>query len=440
MANPKRRTPSAYALNNEAWTGRETPCIKPKILDDGVVGGMFRRRKDGNSEEGNVCPYCEFVNEDAVESCSQCYYSMNLAPRDQPMATPSITGSDLLNTLMSEAEIEEDELTVEAVLSLEDVSVEIDQYEDTKQEEKDAFQFITGSTPTLSQTVEFESPEEVELDVSDAPANPVMFDMGDEDPLGKPMEPVPIGLGKLYSPSVQTEKDDDLMGTIGPIAGQGTATPEIPVFANLTQPTQQPLSNGAQALPRATLTPTVALSPNSAVSETAGVTATPDVPDLNQSASVPDTPEVPIVDESTTQPSTPELPGSVELTPATTTPDLPATGDVAQVAVEVEQSPAIPQIGTRIWPWPAREEWDAHQVYREVVALLEFIKVGQLTKAAETLDSLGPHLEHNFDMLLHIGSAMRALDREEHLQWTLAMAKHVHPNNEHVVAAVAQLS
>jgi hypothetical protein len=35
---------------------------------------------------------------------------------------------------------------------------------------------------------------------------------------------------------------------------------------------------------------------------------------------------------------------------------------------------------------------------------------------------------------------MRALNREEHLQWTLAMAKHVHPNNEHVVAAVEQLS
>ena len=400
---------------------------------------MFRRRKDGNSEEGNVCPYCEFVNEDVAESCSQCYYSMNLAARDQPMATASITGSDLLNPLMSEAEVEEDEIAVEAVLSLEDVSVEIDQYEETKQEEIDSFQFITGSSPTLSQTVEFESPEEVELNVSDAPTNPIMFDMGDEDPLGKSMEPVPIGLGKLYSPSVKTENDDDLMGTVGPIAGQGVVTPEIPDFANLTQPNQQPLSNGA--LPRVTLPPIVAIPPNSSVSETRGVTATPNVPDLNQSASVPNTPEVPIVDESTTQSSTSELPESVELTPESTTPDLPTTGGVAQVAVEVEPTPApIPQIGTRIWPWPAQEVWGAHQVYREVVVLLESIKVGQLSKAAETLDSLGPHLEHNFDMMLHIGSAMRALNREEHLQWTLAMAKHIHPNNEHVVAAIAQLS
>ena len=173
------------------------------------MGSVFRRRKDGNSDEANVCPYCEFVNEDGVETCVQCYYSMDLAPRDQPMATPATTGSELLNTLMEHAELEEEEVAVEAVLSLDDVSVEIDQYEDSKQEGEDAFQFISGSTPTLSQTVEFETPEEVELDVSDAPSNAVVFDMGDEDPLGEEMEPIHTGLGKLYSPSVKTESDDD---------------------------------------------------------------------------------------------------------------------------------------------------------------------------------------------------------------------------------------
>ncbi len=389
---------------------------------------MFRRRKDGNSEEGNVCPYCEFVNADAVESCAQCYYSMNLAPRDQPMATPSTTGSDLLNTLMADVELEEEEIAVEAVLSIEDVSVEIDQYEETKQEEKDSFQFITGSTPTLSKTVDFEAPAEVELDVSDAPSNPVMFDMGDEDPLGKPIEPVPIGLGKLYSPSVKTENDDDLMGTVGPVAGLKKATPEIPDFANLTQPKQQPLPNGAQGLPQVALPETVAPSP---------VPITPEIPELNQS-DAPHTPEIPRVLESAPIP-TPELP-SVQSAPMVNTPKVPESVIEQQVAETVVLSTPNPELSPRIWPWPAQEAWDAHQVYREVVALLEFIKVGQLPKASETLDSLGPHLEDNLDMLLHVGSAMRALNREEHLQWTLSMAEHVHPNNEHVVTAVAQLS
>ena len=384
---------------------------------------MFRRRKDGNAEEGNVCPYCKFVNADAAESCAQCYYSMNLAARDQPMATPSTSGSDLLNTLMGELELEEEEISVEAVISLEDVSVEVDQYEEAKQEEEDGFQFISGSSPTLSQTVEFETPDEVELDVSDAPANPVVFDMGDEDPLGIPMEPVPLEIGKLYSPSVKTEKDDDLMGTVGPVPGQKTATPDIPDFTNLTQAKQQ--------------LPSTAVSvQEAAVPQTPVVPFTPDVPNLN---STPTTPELPVVAEHN-RPS-PALPESFEPVTTAITPEIPTSADVAQVVEDTEQSTQpTPQTDTRIWPWPAQEPWDAHQVYREVVAILESIKVGQLAKAAETLDALGPHLEHNFDMMLHIGSAMRALNREEHLQWTLAMAKYVYPNNEHVAAAVDQLS
>lgn len=215
------------------------------------------------------------------------------------------------------------------------------------------------------------------------------------------------------------------MGTVGPVPGQKTATPDIPDFTNLTQAKQQ-------------LPSTAVSAQEAAVPQTPVVPFTPDVPNLN---STPTTPELPVVAERNLPSPTPALPESFE--PATTaiTPEIPTSADVAQVVEDSEQSTQpTPQTDTRIWPWPAQEPWDAHQVYREVVAILESIKVGQLAKAAETLDALGPHLEHNFDMMLHIGSAMRALNREEHLQWTLAMAKYVYPNNEHVAAAVDQLS
>ena len=392
------------------------------------MGSVFRRRKDGNPGEGDVCPYCEFVNEEGVENCAQCYYSMNLAPRDQPMATPTTTGSELLNTLMEHAEFEEDEVAVEAVLSLDDVSVEIDQYDNSAKEEEDTFQFISGSSPTLSQTVEFEKPQVVELEVSDAPSDAVMFDMGDEDPLGVEMEPVHSGLGKLYSPSVKTESDDDLMGTIGPIASQEPLTPELPSVANIAQPlAKNTLEN---PLPAPAMTP-----------EVPAVTMATPLPQIAQAVAtvpLPMTPEIPAAGLSET-PTTPDIPVVEEPKPQQSTPDLPSTQEVKPAQVEPVAAPT-PEVGKRIWPWPAQEPWDARQVYREVVALLEFIKVGQLQKAADTIDSLGPHLEHNLDMLLHIGSAMRALNREEHLQWTLAMAKHVHPNNEHVAAAITQLS
>ena len=122
------------------------------MFDEGLVSSLFRRRKSEKSVEGNVCPYCEFVNEENVETCAQCYYSMNLPARNQPMATPTTSGSELMNTLMEENELEKEEFAVEAVLSLDEVAVEVDQY-DISNDKEDSFQFIRGSTPELSQTV-----------------------------------------------------------------------------------------------------------------------------------------------------------------------------------------------------------------------------------------------------------------------------------------------
>ena len=76
------------------------------MFDEGLVSSLFRRRKSEKSVEGNVCPYCEFVNEENVETCAQCYYSLNLPARNQPMATPTTSGSELMNTLMEENELE----------------------------------------------------------------------------------------------------------------------------------------------------------------------------------------------------------------------------------------------------------------------------------------------------------------------------------------------
>ena len=64
---------------------------------------MFRRKKQ-DSVDGDVCPYCEFVNAEGVESCAQCYYVLDKSARDQPMAAPSLTGGELMATLMGEEE------------------------------------------------------------------------------------------------------------------------------------------------------------------------------------------------------------------------------------------------------------------------------------------------------------------------------------------------
>jgi len=385
------------------------------MQDEGFgVQSMFRRKKH-DSVDGDVCPYCEFVNKEGAEQCAQCYYVLDKSARDQPMATPSLSGTELMATLMGEEEQEDEEAqAVEAVLSLDEITIDIDQNQLLDDGEDEQLGFITAGSPTLSETVDYASPEAVELEPSDAPTAPVDFVIDAHDPMAEVAEPVHSGLGNLYSPmNKATDRDPDLRGSVGPDPKTLSMTPELPDLPGESIP-ETPNLPVAQAVTAAVQLP-----------------STPVQPPADQHA-VP-TPSLPEVQEH----QTPEVPDVVDAADAQTpfeTPELPS-----ESVNEPPKTAPEPQHNNRIWPWPAKEPWDPRQVYREVVAILEAIKAGKLPEAANTLDELGPHLDGNLDMLLHIGASMRQLGREEHLQWTLAMAQHVHPNDEQVTAAVAQL-
>ena len=150
------------------------------------------------------------------------------------------------------------------------------------------------------------------------------------------------------------------------------------------------------------------------------IEATPELPDIpdDEVTSLPDeTPEVP------------EIPT-----------DNNSQDEATHTSANHTIAAPIPQFNGRIWPWPAKQAWDERQVYREVVAMLELIKTGKLAQTAQQLDNLGPHLDGNLDMLAHIGTIMRYLGREEHLQWMLKMAQTNYPNDSNVVRAIAHLS
>ena len=181
--------------------------------------------------------------------------------------------------------------------------------------------------------------------------------------------------------------------------------------------------------------------------------AVPDLPDLPDdpplasaslaqavAAEVPELPdlpdETPTVEAQTNAVSLPE--SAMASTP--TVPDLP--GDEVEAptpAVELPVETATPTSEHRIWPWPKSDPWTPTKVYQEVVSAMEHIKHGRMEAAANALDGLGPHLEENLDMLLHISVLMQHLGRQEHMKWTLDMAAFVHPNDPHVQQARAQL-
>ena len=386
---------------------------------------MFGRRNKSSGDDDNACPYCEFINQENAESCSQCYYVFAASARDQPTAAPSTSGNELMSLLLSDdlESPDEEEYAVEAVLTLEDAAVEISQYETAN--EDDSFEFIGGAGPTLAQTIDYVKPEEVRLQVSDAPAAPSNFELDEYDPLQDVPEPVHSGLGNLYSPMIKAETDDDLLGSVGPKSSVAM-TPYIPDIPDVL-PSKGGLAS-AMHQPQPTSKPIPAPLP------------TP-IPKTIP-APIPKTIPAPIPKAI----PTPSLPFAVSATVSTpsvqaTTPELSVEEEKKEEVVEqVTEKPApIPQMNGRIWPWPAKDAWSAAQVYREVVSALEQVKSGNLKDAAETLDNLGPHLSENLDMLLHIGIVMTYLGRKEHLQWTLAMAQRTYPNNEYVSSALTRL-
>ena len=380
---------------------------------------MFGRKKKEKEADGHPCPYCEYLNEEGAETCAQCYYSLNKSAREQPMAEPTATGEEIMSLLLGDNEALEEEVeVVEAVLSLDDVTVDVDQYElptteinEDGEEIPESFQYIEGDGPTLSETVSSEEEEEVELQPSDAPSASVMFEIEKTDPFAEVAEPVHTGKGGLYSPSTPTANDDDLLGSVGPNAGD--VTPDLPDL-----PEEEPVhSSLAQA-----------------TAMEAEATATPELPpdfQMDQTADVPSTGETPVAQAPQGQESAlPDLPDDDEVAQQTEAP--PSTQPQEQVS-------APPIDNNRIWPWPQGQAWDDHQVYQEVVEAMEHIKHGRMNEAATTLDTLGPHLHENLNMLLHISVLMQHLGRHDHVKWTLDMAAYVHPNNPQVLQARSQL-
>jgi len=401
-----------------------------------LVGNLFGWRKKDTSDEQNICPYCNTPNLLDAKECKLCYYDLDRSARDQPMATPSATESDIMLTLLDQEldEEGEDDFAVEAVLSLEDVTIEIDQFEVEDSGQDAGFDFISSSGPTLSEVQDYETPQEVELSKEDAPTKEIDFVVPVGNPLDEVAEPVHTGQGSLFT--VDSDNNDDLTGSVGPstenmqpeIIEEETPTPDLPLSSafNIEAPT----------------TPEVPEIPN-VEQPTPAAETTPDVPEIPESVDItPDVPEVPDSVEIT--PDVPEIPQSNSVTePAVTTPevpDIPITNSSASQNITPPIEAPEPQHNGRIWPWPAKEAWDERQVYREVVTMLELIKTGKLTQTAQQLDNLGPHLDGNLDMLVHIGTIMRYLGREEHLQWMLKMAQITYPNDSNIAKAMAHLS
>ena len=390
-------------MANDAFVVHGMVMLKPQVPTEKVGETMFWKRKKDGGEDGNPCPFCGAQNEPDATTCVQCYYDLNKPARDQHLEVASDVQNDLLSTLMdSDDNEDEEEFAVEAVLDLEDVTIEVDQYDDPLS--SDGFSFIDSEGPTLSETVEFETREEVELTTEDAPDIEERFELPDANPLDEVEEPVHTGQGQLIQ-TADDENDIDFTGTVGP---DPNAIPELPE-------TDEDLS-----LPLGELT-------------------IPDIPDDIEE----DEPQVPELPEEETVPELPDESEAPELPEDDAVPELPEDDDVeATIEQPAEEDVAAPEVptSTRIWPWPAGEPMDPREVHRIVVESLGLVRAGRIAEAEHNIDALGPRLSDDVSLLYHIGLILQQAGRAEHLNWMLEMARRVHPNDENVMNAIAHLS
>ena len=118
---------------------------------------MFRRRKKEARAEG-ACTFCGFVPEVPVPTCPQCYYEFDKSPRDQGTRPAAADQADILALLEAEPTAMEEEATlVEAVLAMDDVTVDVPAFDapspvDDDQEVVGEHEFMESAGPTMSET------------------------------------------------------------------------------------------------------------------------------------------------------------------------------------------------------------------------------------------------------------------------------------------------
>jgi len=390
-------------MANDAFFVHRMVMLKPQVHTEKIGETMFwKRKKDANGDD-NPCPFCGAQNEVGAATCVQCYYDLNKPARDQHLEVASDVQNDLLSTLMDDDDVEEEGFAVEAVLDLEDVTIEVDQYDDSIA--SDEFSFIDSEGPTMSETVEFEGREVVELTTEDAPEIEERFELPEANPLDEVEEPVHTGQGQLIQ-TEDEEADVDFTGTVGP---DPNAIPELPE-------TEEELPISPEEL------------------------TIPDIPDVvEDELTIPELPEE-------MEEATPELPAEV-------VPELPEDDDdvpelpeddvvIASPTQPDEEDVVTPEVqsSTRIWPWPAGEPMDPREVHRIVVESLGLVRAGKIGEAEHNIDALGPQLGDDVSLMYHIGLILQQAGRVEHLNWMLEMARRVHPDDENVMNAIAHLS
>ena len=299
---------------------------------------MFRRRKDAAESKQNPCPFCGFDNAVDAKSCSQCYFEFEKPMRDQGSMPSADEQNEVYNLLMAETEEfnQDDDYAIEAVLSLDEVNVDIDQFEPTSFDDDapEQFQFIASEGPTLNEVKEYQKMEEVTIESSDVRPNAQSVDLQKFDPIASVPEPIPEQSGKIVTgpnSGNQTNQEIDATEIVG-----GIEIPETPVREEKISMSQAIVEEQSQ---------TEEIMPPSIPDIDEQITP-PTIPDIGEEETISSPPSDSI--QEMTPPPVPDIDEDFAITP----PEIPQQVPIAGPEPE---NPSL-------WPWAQRETWTNGQL------------------------------------------------------------------------------
>ena len=392
-----------------------------------------RRKKQGarkRRDSGRICPFCESENEADATTCRQCYYELDVKAMHQSTSGVEVEKDTLWGELLQEVDPSQEEDFSVSVITMDEMTVEIDEYEtvgddeviimseggpsfaeimdsevaESKAAEKEEEALVAAPTPSIPKIeAVVEVPNEMELDTAESKVAPVPPEIPTipEAPVAPAasLTPPPVPSFSGFDSS-EEELDDDLDDIIAAarnaeVNGATAAPPPLPTVEEV-----------APAEPAQSPRPIVAPQ------------ATPIPPPLPAAVADVPTPVAPIVQS---------MPPVAPVTPLSEQVNVPPA------------APVIPNGKASIWPWPQSEPWDSRALRREIIEAMAAAQRGDRAAAAEALDRFGPHLGDRFEAMHHVGALLHSIGRQEEMKQMVLAAKEQPPDHPNVSTAAAAL-
>jgi len=372
-----------------------------------VVGTMvfdrFKSWKKGK-KEGKICPACQHNNLKETNVCTRCYYQLDRPSFEQDTTLDDSQSSDLLEELMKEVEEQEEEI-VAASFSLDDVTVDIEQYSDDDVD-------ILGN-PDMSNL--FESKDEIyqdenyELKPEDSPQFVQKFEIPErqeKEDDSKELEPTRIELihptaetpdtveiqspSEILNVSDSWEKNNEIKST-DPLDfdGDGKVDAYEQAFANQDKENNieiqdeklEKIESEDKKIPRIKAKPVIE----------------PDFSDIN--------------DFSETEKN--------------------SENQTLENELHINNH--------NFWPWEQQEEWSIDEVKRQLLTALRAAAEHNIAEATVLIDEVGPHLGSRHSLVYAVGKLLRIIGRTEETERMITLATKHFPEDKEIILAANKL-